>query len=524
MNNACLTLAALVPQLYQITVTLKPGEVVTDQNITLGRWLAFSGSVLGMGLCLALLWVNSAAEAGLTNLSRQRIQAMRERLESRAQIIEELLNHPTQVASVLNLVDILCLILITALAITAIHQFNFYGVEVTIMVIVLAFVVMSLARTLPRGYALNRPERAALRFSSFINLEVRLARPLVWLVNKLANIVLRTANLQPIPAQTVVTEEEVGLLANIGQEDGLIQEDERALIEGVFQFGDTVVREVMWPRLDIKAIPSTARLEETLDRIISSGKSRLPVYEPDIDHILGILYAKDVLRYIRDRSENSPFDIKGLLRPVYYVPESKKVDQLFEELQKQRVHIAIVVDEYGGTAGLVTIEDLLEEIVGEIQDEYDSELPSFEHVGLDEVWVDARLNLDAVNQFFKTHWESEDTETIGGFVYDKLGRIPAAHDALIVDQAGRLLDVKVDGSTELAKREMSNEEEEEPITDYYRISVLKVTGQRLRQLRLQHIEAAPHPAPIPQPDISRPALQPETRETERRKRFEPASD
>jgi putative hemolysin len=506
--------------LHQITVTLQPNQKICDDTITTERWIAFLVSVTGALLFLTLLWINSATEAGLTTLSRQRLQAMRDRHERRAHIVEELLNRPAQVTSTLNLIHIICLVGATALAISSIHQFNLYGPEVTIMVIVLTFVTLSLARTLPKGIALNQPEGVTLRFSGFINAEVTLTKPLVWLVNAVANLFLRLLKLKPLPANTVVSEEEISLLANIGEEEGLIEEEEREMIRSIFQFGGTLVREVMIPRLDIKALAITASLNEALDTIISSGKSRLPVYQPDIDHILGILYAKDLLRILRQPVDTTAFDLQSLLRPAYYVPESKKVDQLFTELQNQRVHIAIVVDEYGGTAGLVTIEDLLEEIVGEIQDEYDVETPSFERISPDEVWLDARLNLDEVNEFFNTKWESEDIETIGGFVYDKLGRIPVERDALVVDQMGRLLHVKEDGSTVLDRKEATGEDIE-PSTDYYRISVLRINGQRLRQLRLQHVRAAPLPAATATEE-SEAETRTETKET-RRKR-QPRSD
>ncbi len=509
---------SLTALLNQTIVTLKPGEVVCDQNITTERWVAFGSSVVGVLICLFILWINSAAEAGLTNLSRHRLQNMRDRHERRIKIVDDLLSRSAQVASTISVMNALCLIIATAVAISAIHQFNLYGLEVSLMVLALAFLISSVARTLPKGYALNHPEEAALRYSGVINLEVTLLQPLVWAVNATANFFLRKANLKPIPANSVVSEEEISLLANIGQEEGLIEEEERAMIRSIFQFGDTLVREVMVPRLDIKAIPSTANLNQALDIIISSGNSRLPVYQPDIDHIQGVLYAKDLLAQLRQAPDRPNFDIKNLLRPAYYVPESKKVDQLFAELQNRRVHIALIVDEYGGTAGLVTIEDLLEEIVGEIQDEYDKETPEFERVGPDEVWVDARLSLENVNEFFKTRWESEDIQTVGGFVYDKLGHIPVEREALVVDQMGRLLHVKEDGSSELDRREPTAEQDE-PISEYYRISVLRVTGQRLRQLRLQHVSAAPV---VEAPAVSVENNAEETKDARRKRNTRPA--
>jgi putative hemolysin len=487
--------AFIYDTLKQTTVTLKPGEVICDQTITTERLIIVGVSIVGILLCLLILWINAAAEAGLTNLSRHRLQAMRDRHEPRAQLVEELLNHPAQITSALNLLHIVCLMAITGLSILAIHQFNLYGPEVTVMLIALIFITMSVTRTGSKGYAMNHPERTVLRFSGFVNAETVMMRPVIWLVQGAANGLLRLFRQKPIPGNTVVSEEEMEMLANIGQEEGLIEDDERQMIRSIFQFGDTFVREVMIPRLDIKAITSSATLDEALDVIISSGKSRLPVYQPDIDHIKGILYAKDLMGYMR-LHPGETIDLTTVLRPAYYVPESKKVDQLFAELQLQRVHIAIIVDEYGGTAGLVTIEDLLEEIVGEIQDEYDTEAPDFERISPDEVLVDARLNLGDVNDFFRTHWESEDIETIGGFVYDKLGRIPEEGDHLAVDREGNLYTAS-ERREEAAEKEAAVTESPVVPPDYYLIRVEKVTGQRLRQLRLRHIFPS---NPADQPD------------------------
>ncbi|HEX2909734.1 MAG TPA: hemolysin family protein [Chloroflexia bacterium] len=484
-----INLAGLSQTLAQTTVTLPPGYEVCDQRITATRWTVFGLSLLGVLVALTLLWINTAAENALSSLSRHRLQAMKERHEKRGQLAEDLLNRPAQVTATINVLNVICLVLSAALSISAIHQFNLYGIEVTIMVLVLTFLTLSFARAYPKGYALNNPEKVALRLSGFVNVETFVMRPVVWLVGSAANALLRGTGLKPLPASGVATEEEYALLANIGEEEGLIEEEERQMIRSIFQFGDTVVREVMVPRLDIKAIPSTATLEETLDIINSSGKSRLPVYKPDIDHIQGILYAKDVLRSIRLHGQTN-FNMENLLRPAYYVPESKKVDQLFAELQQQHVHIAIIVDEYGGTAGLVTIEDLLEEIVGEIQDEYDVEVEDFQRISEDEALVEARLNLGDINEQFHTNWESEDIETIGGFVYDRLGRIPEEGDQLLVDRDGHLLELQADGDVVLDREEYPAEQSE-PVHNYYRISVLKVTGQRLRQLRIEHIEITP---------------------------------
>ncbi len=439
------------------------------QGMTTLRWIIFGLSTTGVFLVLYLLLANSAVEAALGAINRLRLQSMLERHERRVIVIEQLLDRPNQVLSAISTLNVICLILATALTITAVHQFNLYGFEVTLLVLLLILLILSLVKTVPKGFALNDPEAVAVRFGGLVNFETTLALPLVGLINFGANRVLKMAKRPPLPVSNAMSNREFRILANVAEEEGIIQEEERQMIRSIFEFGGTIVREVMVPRLDIKGLPIKSSLTEILDIIINSGHSRLPAFEDNIDHIIGILYAKDLLSYLHEADSQPPFDILKLLRPVHYVPESKKVDELFNELQKKRVHIAIIIDEYGGTSGLVTIEDLLEEIVGEIQDEYDLETSDFERISETEVLVDARLNLSDVNDFFKTNFEAENVDTIGGFVQEKLERIPTQGDILLVGSQGEVLEGTLP---------------EHQIT-YYSITIVSTEGQRLRQLRLE---------------------------------------
>lgn len=467
------TILSILLDDYSDGQDLGSGFYACFQGMTPLRWLTFGISTTGVVLCLALLLINAGVEAALSAINRMGLQTLLERHERRVLVIEQLLDRPNQVMSAINTLNTICLIVATALTITAMHQFNLYGFEVTVLVLLLTFFILTLVRTVPKGFSLHNPEGVAVRFGSFVNVETAIMGWLVSTINFLSNLVLRVAKVPPIPANTVVTEEELTLLANVAEDEGVIQAEEREMIRSIFEFGGTIVREVMIPRLDIRGIPLSTTLDQSLDIILKSGHSRLPVYNEDIDHIVGILYAKDLLRYLHHHEEAlPPFELEKILRPVYYVPESKKVDELFAELQKRRVHIAIIIDEYGGTAGVVTIEDLLEEIVGEIQDEYDPETTTFERVNEHEVLVDARLNLSDVNDFFHTNWESENVDTVGGFLYDQLERIPIVGDQMLVTQDGEVLD-----TSEIEKQN----------SPYFCLSVLSVDGQRLKQLRLERI-------------------------------------
>jgi CBS domain containing-hemolysin-like protein len=228
----------------------------------------------------------------------------------------------------------------------------------------------------------------------------------------------------------LVSEEEIKLLVNVGAEEGLIEKDEREMIEGILIFGDTLVREVMVPRIDIVALESHATVSDALDLSLAEGHSRIPVYQDTVDNVTGVLYVRDLLPLLREGALSRT--IADLTRPVYFVPETMKVDDLLRNLKARKVHIAIVVDEYGGTAGLATIEDLLEEIVGEIQDEYDVEEPLVNQVN-DHAWiVDARVSVADLNSETGLQLETEEGDSIGGLVYEQLGSIPQAGDSVDV--------------------------------------------------------------------------------------------
>lgn len=222
-----------------------------------------------------------------------------------------------------------------------------------------------------------------------------------------------------------VTHDELRSLVDAGEEEGLLEQDERRMIYSIFQLGETRAREIMVPRIDMLTLEVNTPLQQAIDAFITSGHSRVPVYEETIENILGVLYAKDLLR---GWSEGSQIDtLRPLLRPAYFVPEAKRVDELLAEMQSRRIHIAIVVDEYGGVAGIVTLEDIVEEILGEIQDEYDQgEESPFQVLENGDHMFLGRVDLDDFNEEMHSDLSKEDAETLGGYIYNRLGRVPVA--------------------------------------------------------------------------------------------------
>ena len=298
-----------------------------------------------------------------------------------------------------------------------------YPISFVVVVFGAALVMLILAELVPETIAVQHSERLALLLARPLTVIAFIATPIVRTMVGISNGISRLLGAEASGQLLLVTEEEIRTLIDAGEEEGIIEEDEAEMIYSIFELGDTLAREVMVPRIDVVAVDVQTSMLEALDVIMEAGHSRIPVYMETIDNVLGLLYAKDLLPYLRDGRTDVPLD--HILREAYFIPETKRASDLLTELQQRRVHIAIVVDEYGGMAGLVTIEDLLEEIVGEIQDEYDTEEPFIEFVDDNEYVFDARLDLDDLNRLMDVELPTEDSDTLGGFIYSEMGRVPA---------------------------------------------------------------------------------------------------
>jgi putative hemolysin len=285
---------------------------------------------------------------------------------------------------------------------------------------------------IPKAIAFAYAERLAFLFAVPIDVLGRILSPLVWVLTTLTQAVARLFGITDTQ-QERITAEELMILVERGGEQGTIEAEEQQMIGAVLELGEQRVHEVMIPRIDIKGLAVTASPDEIIDMIVSEGHSRIPVYEESIDNVLGILYAKDLLPFLA-RGEQP--EVRAILREPLFVPESISVDDLLHNFQRGKVHIAIVLDEYGVTAGLVTIEDLIEEIVGEIQDEYDAEEPMVEALSDDEARVDGRASIDDLTEHFGVDLDGADREqydTVGGLVYHEIGGVPNVGDTVEVD-------------------------------------------------------------------------------------------
>ncbi len=301
---------------------------------------------------------------------------------------------------------------------------------VTLLIALTSIIVGELV---PKTLALNFPERFSLLAARPLSVMERFLAPLVWLTTTISGFLVRLFGGRERPQTGLLSVEELKLLVETGSAQGQIEEAEKEMIHGVIELGDKQIHEVMIPRIGIKAVEVEDPIEEVLDLIVRAGHSRVPVYRENLDNIVGILYAKDMLPYLLPAAEQrEPLEIRSLARPAAYVPETKRVDEMLTEMRSARRHIAIVVDEYGGTAGLVTIEDLVEEIVGEIQDEYDIEESLVETVETDgdrrAFRLDGRVTMDDFRDLFELsdleEPDEESYDTLGGLIIHRVGRIP----------------------------------------------------------------------------------------------------
>ncbi len=388
-------------------------------------------SLSGVSLCLLILAMTSAVDTAFTSVSWRHLNTILAERAEHSPMLARLLNDPYSLKATIILLNTSATIAAAALTLQLTHESGIWIQIGALVALMLAILVVSAA--LPKALAGRDPQSAVRLLAGPVSFIAWLLWPLIAAVTLLLRPLGMLMGSQTMTRTPLVFEEELRLLVHAGEEEGFFEQEEREMIEGVFTFSDTIVREVMVPRVDVIAIERDTPLEEALDVVIREGHSRIPVYKETIDTIVGFLYAKDLLPALRSNRPDTT--IAQLMRPVHYVPETVTVDILLRDLRKSKVHMAIVVDEYGGTAGLVTIEDLLEEIVGEIQDEYDTEDPAIQIVSETEVIVNARTLIEDFNAETGHKLEATKSDRVGGLVYEKLGRMPRVGDIVVLEDA-----------------------------------------------------------------------------------------
>ncbi|GEM_PF-9948 len=405
------------------------------------HWLPHSFPSYDWALLIALLLTlllaaaASAAETSLTSVSHIKIRNQAEEGDETAQRIRRILEHPDVFLSTILIVSNVAVITASTLATLIAISLDFTGAE-AVSTVLLSIIVLIFCEVTPKTAAVQAPEVWARWLIRPVEALAYILRPAVYTLNAITSGILRMFGVQGKRRGPFVTEDELRLLVEVGEEEGVLEEEEREMIHNVFDLADTAVREIMIPRVDMVTVKINDTVDAVTQLIVQGGQSRIPVYDAAGADIVGVLYAKDLLRVLASQAKMAPRPqlVRDLpLREPYFVPESKRLDDLLHEMQRQHVHIAMVVDEYGAVAGLVTIEDLVEEIIGDIQDEYDKEEQLFEQVGPNEYIVDAKISLDDLNELLETDLTSEDYDTLGGLVYAQLDKIPSVGDTVTSD-------------------------------------------------------------------------------------------
>lgn len=396
-----------------------------------------------MLLASALL---EAGRTGLTMLPDSSVKRMASSEDARERRIAKLLEKPSAFFDGLYLAWTCCFtaaLLLTWESLQAIDAMRLASAglleRAALQAVVFALLLLllnMLCNLLPHQVACHSPQSVALALTPLCRLFALLFLPLSKLCSSLARILSRLFGARPEEDLEQVTEEEIRMLVDVGNEKGAIEQSEKEMINNIFDFGDRCVSEVMTHRTDMAAIPLEASLEEVVRMAMESGYSRIPVYRGNIDNIVGLLYVKDLLGLTGRPSE--AFDVQSYMRKVFFIPENMACVELFSQLQQKKIQVAIAVDEYGGTAGIVSMEDLLESIVGNIQDEYDDEEEEVFRLGDDCYLVDGTISIDDVEHLFNTSLNEKDSEydTIGGLLTDKLGGLPDPNEHPAVVLAG----------------------------------------------------------------------------------------
>lgn len=400
------------------------------------------GPMLGqIILLLVLIIINAyfaAAEMAIVSVNKNRIRSLAQEGNKKAQALAGLIDEPNKFLSSIQVVITLAGFLTSAEAAVSFSDDVGawledagipYGTEISVVLVtlILAFFTLILGELLPKRLAMLHADKISMGVVKPILFISVMFKPFVWLLSITVTLILKLLRQRTDVTSVEYSEDDVVSMLEAGQESGELKEEGKKMITSIFAFDDLLAYEVMTPRTDVFSIDINAPTEDYIDELMELRYSRIPVYEDDSDNIIGILYIKDYLIKAREAGFDN-VDFRSILRKPYFVPETKNIDSLFFELQTTKQHIAILIDEYGGFSGIVTMEDIIEEVMGDIDDEYDEVEPEIQKVADDTYIVDGSMDLDDIDEDLGIDLESENSETIGGFIIDILGEIPDEND------------------------------------------------------------------------------------------------
>ena len=434
-------------------------------------------------ILVILILVNAffaGSEIALISLNKNKIRSRMEEGDKKSKILHKLIEIPTKLLSMIQVGVTLSGFLNSALASSvfadglvkimqdlgmSMRLGTMYSISMVIITLLLTIITLIFGELVPKRIAMNNPEKFSNVIAYPIYIMYCTVVPLVHILSFLTNLVLRLLGIDPDKSDNQVTEEEIRLMVATSSEEGEIDDSEKEMIDNIFEFNDTIVEDVMTHRVDVEALDIDTSYEEILKYFETAKYTRIPIYEKTLDDVIGILHAKDILSCISKMKDISEFSLKQIIRKPVFVPDSKMIDQLFYELKAEKTHIAIVIDEYGGTAGIVTMEDLIEEIVGEVFDEYDDVPVGYRKIGEDKYLMDGSLELDEVEKILAIDLPVDEYDTLNGFVVSKLGRLPEEDDQASIEDEGYKftilkVDEKVIEQVKVEKLEIKEEQED----------------------------------------------------------------
>lgn len=391
-----------------------------------------SGDIMQLVILLLLLLLSaffSSAETALTTANVIRIHSLAEEGNKRASITEKILKNSSKMLSAVLIGNNIVNISASSLA-TIFTQKLFGNYAVSIATGILTILVLIFGEIVPKTLATMFSEKLALMYSPVIYALMWLLTPVIFVINKISQFLLLLLHIDASKRGVIITETELRTMVDVSHKEGIIETEERKMINNVFDFGDAEAKDVMVPRIDMAMADVNSSFNDLLELFHKERFTRIPIYENTTDNVIGIINMKDLLLY--DKKED--FDVRNFLRKAFYTYESKKLSELMREMKKTSVNIIIVLDEYGVTVGLITIEDLLEEIVGDIRDEYDEEEDEeFKKISDTEYLIEGQMKIDDLNEHLNLNLASENYDSVGGIIIENLDRIPSAGDSILLD-------------------------------------------------------------------------------------------
>lgn len=400
--------------------------------------------LLELLLIFVLILINAffaASEMAIVSLNKTKLNILVEEGNEKAKLINKVLTEPSRFLSTIQIGITLAGFFASASAATSISdylsvflsKFNIPGsqhISVIFITILMSYITLVFGELFPKRIALQKSEELSMAVIKPIIFVSKLTKPFVKLLTVSTNLLVKLFGFSLDNLEEKMSKEEIRSMIEVGEETGVINEIEKNMIDGIFEFDDTLAKEIMTPRTNVFALDINTPVEELIDQVLEEQYSRIPVYEDDFDNIIGVLYMKDLFVHVRN---NKSIDIRSMLRPAYFVPETKNIDALFKELQRTNNHMAILIDEYGGFSGITTIEDLIEEVMGNIFDEYDESDDDIKKLDSNTYLVDGLTSIDDINELLDLDLPSDDFDTIGGFVITLLGSIPKEDENTVVE-------------------------------------------------------------------------------------------